>query len=229
MITWENLAKIYDHSILEPTATKEATIRMCNETLENGFASTYVHPCYVSLAKSIQGDKAKVGTVIGFPNGGSTTKIKVAEALDAIDNGANKVDIVWNISKFKSGDYNYVSDELKELSKAVKEKDPNVVVTIIVEACYLTHDEKINACEIVAGSGADFIKTSTGFGTGGCRIGDIRLMKKTLKGRIKVKAAAEIKSIEDAMAVIDEGVDVIGENFGMVFKQDFDKQVWFDK
>lgn len=229
MITKEQFAKMQDHSILEPNATLEQVKRMCEETIQYGLGATYVEPCNVAFAKSILGDKAKVGTVVGFPFGANTTAIKIAEGLETIDNGADKLDIVMNIGKLKSGDTAYVENELKEFSKAMKAKRSDIIVKVIIETCYLTHDEKVTACRIVADSGADYIKTSTGTGPAGCRIGDIRLMKRICGDKVKIKAAAQITNIEDALAVIEEGASAIGENTALKLLADFDKQLWTDK
>ena len=228
MLTKEQFAKMQDHSILEPYATVGQIKNCCEETLKYGFAATYVNPSFVSYAKSIIGDKAMVGIPIGFPFGANTTKIKIAEALEGIENGADKLDIVSNINKIKSGDFIYVENELKEFCKIVKAKKPNIIVTVIIETCFLTHDEKIRACEIVRDSGADFIKTSTGTGPRGANIGDIRLMRKVCGNKVKIKAAALFTGIEDVLAIIEEGASVIGDNSAIRWMEEWDKQLWFD-
>ena len=215
-----------DHSVLEPNATEDQIRSRCEETLRYGFGATYVNPCYVTFAKSILGDKAKVGTVVGFPHGANTTKVKIIEGLQAIDDGADKLDLVINISKLRSGDLAYVTNELSEFLGAMKKHRDDIIVKVIIETCYLSHDEKVAACEIVAESGADFIKTSTGTGTAGSRIGDIRLMKRIVGDRVKIKAADQIKTIEDALAVIEEGATAIGESSGINTLADFDKELW---
>lgn len=229
MISKQEFARMQDHSILEPYATKDQITKMCEETLRYGLGATYVEPCWVALAKSLLRDKAKVGTVVGFPFGANSTATKIAEGLECIANGADKLDVVINISKLKSGDVAYVEKELKEFAKAMKAKRADIIVKVIIECCYLTHDEKVAACRIVGDSGADFIKTSTGTGTGGCRIGDIRMMRKLVGDKVKIKAAAQITNIEDALAVIEEGASAIGENTAVKLLADFDKQMWCDK
>ena len=229
MLTKQQFAGVQDHSILEPTATIEQTRRMCEETLKYGFAATYVHPCHVKLAKEILKDKALVGTVIGFPSGSATTETKIFEALNAIDNGADKLDCVINLTMLLSGNIEYVEKELKDLVAAIKAKNPKIIVKVIIECCFLSQDQKVIACEAVCKSGADYIKTSTGCGTGGARVGDIRLMKKVCRGRVKIKAAAEMKDINQALAMIDNGADQIGENFAVRFMEQWDKQMWFDE
>jgi deoxyribose-phosphate aldolase len=226
MISKKEFALMQDHSILEPQATKEEVAKRCQETLDYGFGATYVNPGWVSYAKSLLGNRAKVGTVVGFPFGANTTATKIAEGLECIDNGADKLDVVINISRLKSGESAYVENELRDFVKAMKQRRSDIIVKVIIECCYLTHDEKVTACKIVRESGADFIKTSTGTGTGGCRIGDIRLMKRLVGDKIKIKAAAQIANIEDALAVIEEGASAIGENTAVKLLADFDKQLW---
>jgi len=226
MITKEEFASMQDHAIAEPDATESAIRQRISETLEYGFASVVVNPCWVKFTKEIVGDKCKIGTVIGFPSGTSTTKIKIAEGLDAIENGADDLDIVINVSWLKSGYPDKVSQEIKEFVKAMKNKRSDVVIKVIIECCNLNHDEKVTACEIVAESGADYIKTSTGTGAWGCRIGDIRLMRKVVGNRCKIKAAADIKTIETALAVISEGATRIGENTAVQLMAEWDKQLW---
>ena len=228
MISRKEFALMQDHSILEPNATKDGVTQRCRETLEHGLGATYVNPCWVSYAKSLLGNRAKVGTVVGFPFGANTTATKIAEGLECIDNGADKLDVVINISKLKTGETVYVEKELRDFVTAMKKRRSDVTVKVIIECCYLTHDEKVAACRIVGDSGADFIKTSTGTGTGGARIGDIRLMRKLVGDKVKIKAAAQITSIEDALAVIEEGASAIGENTAVKLLEDFDKQLWSD-
>ena len=229
MISKEQFAAMQDHSILEAEATLSDTKRRCDETLQYGFGATYVHPCYVKYAKGYCAGKAKIGTVIGFPLGANKTSVKIFEAMEAIADGADKLDFVINISKVKSGDIAYVEDELKEIVAAVKGRAPDVIVKVIIECAYLTNEEKTVATKVVLASGADYIKTSTGYGPWGCRIGDIRLIKRIVGDKMKIKAAADLKDINQAMAVIEEGADVIGENSGVRYMQDFDSQIWFEK
>ena len=229
MLTKEQFAAMQDHSILEPYATEAAIRKGCEETMKYDFSAVYVNPCWVSFAKNIVGKRAKVGTVVGFPNGANTTKIKILEALEEIENGADDLDLVINISKLKSGDFTYVEDELKQFVKSVKGKKPDVVIKIIIETCYLNHDEKVKACEIVARSGADYIKTSTGCGPAGCKVSDIRIMRRIVGDKVKIKGADRISSIEDALSIIEEGATLLGESHAIEWLADWDKQLWFDK
>ena len=226
MISRKEFAAMQDHSILEPNANENAIKTRIQETIDNGFAAVYVNPAWVEFARRTAGNRAKVGTVIGFPHGASTTEVKIAEALDAIKNGADELDVVANISWFKSGYFDRAEAELKEFVRVLKEKRRDVVIKVIIECCFLTHAEKVKAAEVVAGSGADYIKTSTGTGTWGCRIGDIRLMRRVVGNRCKIKAAADIRNIEDALAVISEGATRIGENSAVELLKDWDAQLW---
>jgi len=227
MITKEKFAAMQDHSILEADATLEDTKRRCDETLKYGFFATYVHPCHVKWAREYCGNKGKIGTVIGFPLGANKTKVKIFEAMEAIEDGADKLDFVANISMIKSGNIAYVENELKEIVQAVKDKTPKAVVKVIIECAYLTNDEKAAAIKAVLASGADYIKTSTGYGPWGCRIGDVRMMKQIVGDKMKIKAAADLKDINQAMAAIEEGADAIGENSAVRYMEEFDKQIWF--
>ncbi|MBQ4074598.1 MAG: deoxyribose-phosphate aldolase [Clostridia bacterium] len=226
MLTREEFAKMQDHSILEPYQVLEDIDKMIGQTIEYGFNATYVEPCHVKHARELSGDKAKVGTVIGFPFGTNTTEIKIAEGLQCIRDGADALDLVINYSMLKSGKDEYVKNEVNEFVKAMKAENPEVVIKVIIECCYLTHDEKVRAIVIVRDSGADFIKTSTGTGSGGCRIGDIRLMKRLCGEKCQIKAAAQITNIEDALAVIEEGATLIGENTAVKLLADWDKERW---
>ena len=226
MISKKEFAAMQDHAIVEPFADEKAIRNRIQETLEYGFASIVVNPCWVKFAKQIVGNKTRVSTLIAFPFGAATTTMKVAEALEAIDNGADDLDFVINLSWIKSGYYDRAEAELREIVKAVKGKRKDVSVKVIIECCYLTHDEKVKAAEVVAASGADYVKTSTGTGAWGCRIGDIRLLKKVVGDRCKIKAAADIKTIEDGLAVIEAGATRIGENTAVQMMKDWDKQLW---
>lgn len=225
-LTREQFAAMQDHSILEPYQTKEGIAEMVRQTVEYGFNATYVEPCHVKYAAELSAGKAKVGTVIGFPFGTNTPAIKIAEGLQCIEDGAAALDFVINYSMLKSGEDAYVLDELTQFVKAMKAKDPSVVIKVIIECCYLTHDEKVRAINIVKASKADYIKTSTGTGSGGCRIGDIRLMKRICGDDVKIKAAAQITNIEDALAVIEEGATLIGENTAVKLLADWDEERW---
>jgi deoxyribose-phosphate aldolase len=229
MITKEQFASMQDHSVLGP-GIKEADVRkFCAEVLEYGFAAVYVNPCDVKLAKSLIGDKANVGTVIGFPQGVNTTATKIFEALETMDNGADELDIVINIPKMRDNDVDYVRDELTQFVKAVKAKKADVVVKVIIEAFYLTHDQKVAACEATVASGADYVKQSSGTPPLSFTLGDVRLMKAVVGDRIKVKAAGWINNLEDAIGSIELGADRIGNSIAPEWLKEFDKQLWYTK
>ena len=194
-----------DHTILKTDAKWEDVKRICDDAKKYGTASVCIQPCFVKRAKEYLGGKIPVCTVIGFPNGYMTAESKVFETRDAVLNGADEIDMVINICKVKDGDYDYVSDEIKSVRNACEGK----ILKVIIETCLLTEDEKIRLCEIVSESGADFIKTSTGFSKYGATREDVALLKKYSYG-IKVKAAGGIKSVEDAADFIRLGADRLG-------------------
>ena len=172
----EELASIIDHTLLKPDATEDQIIKICSEAKEYSFASVCINPCYVRLAaKELKDTKVKVCTVIGFPLGAATTALKAAEAADAVKNGADEVDMVINIGALKSGNIKAVEEDIKAVVYAVK---PKAIVKVIIETCLLTDEEKVKACMAAKTAGADFVKTSTGFGTGGAKVEDIKLMRK---------------------------------------------------
>lgn len=228
MITKEQFAALQDHSILGTYCAKSDVERFCHEALEYGFASVYVNPCYVSLVKSIVGDKCGVGTVIGFPQGATTTGSKMFEALEAMDNGADELDIVMNVSKLKDGDVEYVENELTEFVKAVKKKNPKALVKCIIECFYLTHAEKITATDIVARSGCDYVKQSTGTTPNNSyTLGDVKLLKAVAGDRCKVKAAGWIMTVEDAIGCAEFGAERIGNDHGIQWLNEFDENRWY--
>lgn len=204
----EELAKMIDHTILKPQATKESIENLCKEALEYKFASVCINPTNIELAaKMLKGSEVKVCTVIGFPLGANTTEVKVFETKDAIAKGANEVDMVINIGKLKDKDYDYVQKDIKSVVEAA---DKKAVTKVIIETCLLTDDEKIMACKLAKDAGADFVKTSTGFSTGGATPADIKLMRETVGPDMGVKASGGVRSIEDAEAVIKNGATRIG-------------------
>lgn len=204
----EELAKMIDHTILKPQATKKSIENLCKEALEYKFASVCINPTNIELAaKMLKGSEVKVCTVIGFPLGANTTEVKVFETKDAIAKGANEVDMVINIGKLKDKDYDYVQKDIKSVVEAA---DKKAVTKVIIETCLLTDDEKIMACKLAKDAGADFVKTSTGFSTGGATPADIKLMRETVGPDMGVKASGGVRSIEDAEAVIKNGATRIG-------------------
>ena len=189
----EILSKV-DHTLLKQTATWEQIKVICDEGVENQTASVCIPPCYVKRAKEYVQGKAAVCTVIGFPNGNMTTASKVFETEDAVKNGADEIDMVINVGDVKAGDYDKVLVEIK----AIKEACCGKLLKVIIETCLLTEEEKIKMCEVVSESGADYIKTSTGFSTGGATFADVKLMREHVASHVKVKAAGGISSVADA-------------------------------
>ena len=199
------LSKV-DHTILTPTATWEQVKAVCDEGREFSTASVCIPPRYVKQAAAYVGNSLKVCTVVGFPNGYSTPEVKVFETEDAIRNGADEIDMVINLGLAKAGDWEGVLSEIK----AVKASCKGRILKVIVEACQLTQEEKVAMCRIVSMSGADFIKTSTGFSTGGATVEDVRLFREKVSPDIRVKAAGGIRTFEQAQAMLETGADRIG-------------------
>ena len=199
------LAKV-DHTLLAQTATWEQIKGICDDAIAYGTASVCIPPCYVKQAKEYMGDRMAVCTVIGFPNGNHTTAAKVFETKDAIENGADEVDMVINVGQLKAGNDEYVLNEIKALKEAAGDK----ILKVIIETCLLTEEEKIKMCRLVTEAGADFIKTSTGFSTGGATFEDIALFAKYVGPDVKIKAAGGISSFDDAEKFISLGASRLG-------------------
>lgn len=203
----QDILKKVDHTILSQTAKWEDVKKICDDGIKYNVASVCIPPCYVEEAKKYVGDKLKICTVIGFPNGYNTTNVKVYETLSAIESGADEIDMVINIGYLKDKRYNDIENEIK----SIKNVCGNKVLKVIIETCLLTDEEKIKMCEIVDKSGADYIKTSTGFSTSGATFEDIKIFKESLKGsNLKIKAAGGVKSFEDAEEFIKLGADRLG-------------------
>lgn len=195
-----------DHTLLRPTATWEEIRQICDDGVAYGCASVCIPPSYVKQASEYLAGKLPVCTVIGFPNGYATTAVKVFEAQDAIANGASEIDLVVNLGWVKDGRW---SDVLAEL-RAVKEACGEHILKVIVETCQLTQEEKVKLCELVTESGADFIKTSTGFSSGGATAEDVTLLRAHVGAQVQVKAAGGITSLEDAQTFLDLGAARLG-------------------
>ena len=202
----ENILKIVDHTLLLQTSTWEEIKQICDDAMKYGTASVCIPPCYVKQAAEYMGDKMTVCTVIGFPNGNCTTATKVFETKDAIANGAKEIDMVINVGQLKAKNYDYVLNEIKEIKAACGDK----MLKVIIETCLLTDEEKIKMCEIVTESGADFIKTSTGFSTAGATFDDVELFAKHVGKNVKIKAAGGISSLADAEKFMELGAERLG-------------------
>ena len=202
----KEILKHIDHTLLKAVATWEDIKVLCDEAIEYGTASVCVPACYISRIHETYGDKINICTVVGFPLGYSVTEAKVLETRKAIEDGANEIDMVINISDVKNGDLEKVTKEIAALKEACGDK----ILKVIIETCYLTEEEKIAMCKSVTEAGADYIKTSTGFGTAGATIEDIRLFKKYIGPNVKLKAAGGVKTVADLEMFINEGCDRIG-------------------
>ncbi|RYL95000.1 deoxyribose-phosphate aldolase [Sporolactobacillus sp. THM7-4] len=208
-----NLAKYIDHTALKADATKDDILKLTDEAKKFGFASVCVNPVWVPLAADRLKDTAvKVCTVIGFPLGANTSETKAFEAKDAIEKGADEIDMVINIGALKGGDLDTVEKDIRAVVQAANHK---ALVKVIIEACLLTDKEKILACQLAVKAGADYVKTSTGFSTGGATVQDVELMRQTVGKEIGVKAAGGIHSKEEAEAMIHAGATRIGASSGV--------------
>lgn len=212
-----NLAKYIDHTLLKADASEKQIIKLCEEARENKFASVCVNPGYVPLAsKELKGSGVKTCCVIGFPLGATSTEAKVQETIDSIRNGAEEVDMVINVGQVKSCNWTYVKKDIEEVVTAACGK---ALVKVIIETCLLTDEEKVKVCAIAKMAGADFVKTSTGFSTGGATVSDIRLMRQTVGTDMGVKASGGVRNYKTAMAMIEAGATRIGTSNGISIVQ----------
>lgn len=205
-IKLEDILKICDHTLLRVDCTSEEIMKLCDQAIKYSCASVCIPPCHVAGAKRYVGDRLKICTVIGFPNGYMTTEAKAFEAKNAIENGADEVDMVINLCMVKDGQWDEVARDIKEVRKASRGK----ILKVIIECCLLTEEEKIKMCEIVSASGADYIKTSTGFSTGGATFEDVELMKRYCSDKLAIKAAGGISSLDDARKFMELGATRLG-------------------
>lgn len=206
------LNKYIDHTILKATASSANVQKLCAEAIEHEFYSVCVNGCYVADAKHLlQGTDVKVAAVVGFPLGAMTTAAKVFEAKEAVENGASEIDMVINIAKLKDGEFEFVENEIRQIKEAIGDN----VLKVIIETCYLTDEEKVKACELSLVAKADFVKTSTGFGTGGATYEDVKLMKSVVGDNAKVKASGGVRDKETAQKYVDLGAERLGTSSGI--------------
>ena len=206
------LNKYIDHTILKATASSTDVQKLCEEAIEHEFYSVCVNGCYVADAKHLlQGTDVKVAAVVGFPLGAMTTASKVFEAKEAIENGASEIDMVINVAKLKDGEFDYVENEIRLIKEAIG----NSVLKVIIETCYLTDEEKVKACELSLVAKADYVKTSTGFGTGGATYEDVKLMKSVVGDNAKVKASGGVRDKGTAQKYVDLGAERLGTSSGI--------------
>lgn len=208
-----NYAEMIDHTLLKPEATKEQVKKLCEEAAEYGFHSVCVNSCFVSYCADLLKDTGvKVCTVIGFPLGAMSTQGKTAEAAAAVADGAEELDMVIPIGMIKSGDWEYVKNDIEAVVKAEKDQ---AIVKVILETCLLTDEEKVKACVICKEAGAAFVKTSTGFSKGGATAEDVALMRKTVGPDMGVKASGGIRTLDDVKKMVQAGADRIGASAGV--------------
>lgn len=208
-----NYAQYMDHTVLKISTTRETVKRFCDEAKEYHFASVCVNPCHAAFVhEQLKGSGVKTCCVIGFPLGANTTAIKAAEAKDAVANGADEVDMVVNVGAVKDKDFEYVYQDILAVVEAAH---PQALVKVILETCELTDEEKVKVCELAVQAGADFVKTSTGFGTGGATVEDVRLMKQTVGDQAKVKASTGINNRRICDEMLAAGAVRMGTSKGM--------------
>lgn len=212
-----NIASYIDHTLLKPESTESQVIQLCKEAAEFKFASVCVNPTWVETAAAeLTGSGVKVCTVIGFPLGASTPETKAFETTDAISKGAGEIDMVLNVGALKSGNTDHVKKDIEAVVQAAKGK---AIVKVILETCLLTDEEKATASRLSKEAGADFVKTSTGFSTGGATVEDVKLMRQTVGPELGVKASGGVRSLEDVEAMIEAGATRIGASSGVKIMQ----------
>ncbi|MEJ5183654.1 MAG: deoxyribose-phosphate aldolase [Rectinemataceae bacterium] len=217
--TRRKVAQSIDHTLLKATATEEQIRALCADAKTHGFKSVCVNPCWVPVcARELSGSDVLVCTVVGFPLGANSTAVKAEEARRAVAEGAREIDMVINVGWAKAGDWKAVQDEIA----AVVEASRPAIVKVIIETCYLTREEKIAACRAAVAAGAAFVKTSTGFGTGGATVDDVRLMKEAVGTGAEVKASGGIRTLADAIAMLEAGATRIGASAGVSILQEFE-------
>ena len=208
-LTPKDIASMLDHSTLQPWLTEEDIRHGCEIALKYGTASVCARPCDVPiLAEMLEGSEVKVCTVIGFPHGTNESAIKLAEAQLALAEGCEELDMVLNIGRLKAKDYDYVAEEIRMIAKAAHEV--GAILKVILETCYLTEEEKITACHLSEKAGADFVKTSTGYGSAGCTIEDLKLMRANVSAKVRVKGSGGIRDLDTVLAAREAGADRCG-------------------
>lgn len=208
----KSIAKTIDQTLLQAFANEDDVVRLCQEAIKYDFMAVCVNPIHVPLVyEKLRGTGIKVCSSVGFPLGATFKEVKVKEALQSVENGASEIDMVMNISKFKSGKYDYVEQEIREVKDAIGD----VILKVIIETCYLTDEEKIKAAKIVEKAGADYVKTSTGFGPAGAKIEDVKLIRGVIGPNIKVKAAGGIRTLQQVIEFMEAGADRIGTSSGV--------------
>jgi deoxyribose-phosphate aldolase len=212
-----------DHTLVKPTVTKDDVIKFCWEAEKYGFCCAVVNPVFVSLARHVlEATDVKVCSTVGFPFGVTLPEIKALEARKVVELGAEEIDMVMNVCALKSKDYDAVKKDIEAVLK-VKRLDENIIVKVIIETGWLTDEEKVKACKLAKEAGADFVKTSTGFFGGKATVEDVRLMRQTVGEEMGVKAAAGIRTLKDALAMIEAGANRIGTSTGVAIIEEIQK------
>ncbi len=213
-LTPKSLATVIDHTLLKPDATREQIVRLCEEAVQHGFACAFVQPTWTALAAGIvHGSAVKVGVPVGFPQGVNFTSVKRFEALEALKLGAHDIDMVLNIGALKTGDHALVESDIRGVAEVTHAHGG--ILKVILETSLLTLEEKLISCQLAVNAGADFVKTSTGFAGGGATIDDIALMRGVVGEKIGVKASGGVRTLADAIAMIEAGANRIGTSAGL--------------
>jgi len=220
-ISRQKLAKMIDHTLIKPTATKNDVEKLCKEAEKHGFGCVCVNSIYVSLAKQLlRGTDVKVASTAGFPFGSSLPEVKAFEARKALENGASEIDMVINVGALKSRDYKTVKRDIEMVVDVKHSHGNDLVIKVIIETGYLTKEEKVMACKLAKEAGVDFVKTSTGF-VGGATVEDVKLMRETVGRDMGVKAAGGIRTLKEALAMIEAGANRIGTSTGVAIIEEF--------
>jgi deoxyribose-phosphate aldolase len=215
-LSYENIASLIDHTLLKPEAVRQSIIRLCDEALECSFASVCVNPAWVPLCADIlKGSPVAVCTVVGFPLGCNITEVKLAETVAAAADGATEFDMVMHIGRFLEGDIDYVAQDIRRVTERARQCAHSAVIKVILESALLSDSEISHACRIVVDAGADFVKTSTGFGPGGATVHAVRLMREAAGPAMGVKASGGIRDRSTALSMIEAGANRIGTSSGM--------------
>ncbi|MFA6664984.1 MAG: deoxyribose-phosphate aldolase [Armatimonadota bacterium] len=228
MYTKEQFAKLIDHTLLKPTATKQDIIKFCEDARKYHFAAAVIFPFWVRLAVTqLQGSDVKICTTVGFPYGANTRVTKINESKNAVANGAEEIDVVMNVGALKTGDYDFVKRELADIVDATNfsgmtQDSGSTLVKVIIETPLLSTEEKVKACEICREAGVDFIKTATGLAPNGAVVEDIKLIRSVVGPTIGVKAAGGIRTVEQAMNLLDAGASRLGTSAGITLMQTYD-------
>lgn len=218
------LARLIDHTLLKPEATPDDIKKLCGQARNYGFAAVCVNPCYVDTAgKELAGSTVDVCAVVGFPLGAGDPAVKAAEAAAAVRAGASEVDVVMNVGFLKGGLLGQVKADLEGVVRAARQERPGVTVKVILETCLLNDHEKVEACRLAVSAGADFVKTSTGFGTGGATVSDVALLRRTVGPGIGVKASGGIRDLAAALSMVEAGAGRLGTSSGVAILHEFDK------